>query len=72
MKIKKGDKVKILAGKDQGKEGKVETYFRNEERVLVAGINLKKTTIKAKSDSEKGKIIEKAFPVHQSNVVVVK
>jgi large subunit ribosomal protein L24 len=72
MKIKKGDKVKILAGKDKGKTGNVETYFKKEEQVLVAGINLKKTTVKAKSESEKGKIVEKAFPIHQSNVQVVK
>jgi large subunit ribosomal protein L24 len=72
MKIKKGDKVKILAGKDKGKEGQVETYFRKEEKVLVAGINLKKTTIKPKTKDEKGKIVELAFPIHQSNVQVVK
>jgi large subunit ribosomal protein L24 len=72
MKIKKGDKVKILTGADKGKEGVVETYFKSEEKVLVAGINKKKATIKPKSESEKGKIVEKSFPIHQSNVQVVK
>jgi large subunit ribosomal protein L24 len=71
MKIKKGDKVKVLAGKDKGKEGVVETFLKKEEKVLITGINMKKKHVKAKKDGEKGRTVEMAFPIHQSNVKVI-
>ena len=69
MKIKKDDIVKIICGKDKGKSGKVLRAFPKLDQVLVEGINLKKKHRKATKSGQKGQIIEKAYPVHISNVV---
>ncbi len=68
MKIKKGDKVSIITGKDKGKKGQVIKAFPKESRVLVEGINLKKKHQRARKQGEKGKVVEMAHPVHVSNV----
>jgi len=72
MKIKKGDKVLIIAGKDRGKTGVVVRAFPKDDLVLVEGINKKKLHKKPKKSNEKGKIIEQAAPIHVSNVKKVK
>lgn len=66
MNIKKGDKVKIIAGNDRGKTGDVERVLPREDKVVVSGINLRKKHTKLTSDG--GGIIEKAMPLHVSNV----
>ena len=71
MKIKKDDIVKIISGKDKNKSGKVLRAFPKLEQVLVEGINLKKKNRKATKSGQKGQIIEKAYPVHISNVVFI-
>jgi len=68
MHIKKGDNVIVLTGKDKGKSGKVLRALPREDKVLVEGINLKKVHERAKKSGAKGEIIEKAFPLHASNV----
>lgn len=68
MKIKKGDKVKILAGKDKGKTGTIEKVFPKTGRVIVGGANILKRHSKPKKQGEKGTIIEMASPVDASNV----
>ncbi len=70
--IKKGDNVKVIAGADKGKTGKVLQVFPKLEQVLVDGINLKTKNVKAKKDGEKGTIVKKANPLHISNVVLAK
>jgi large subunit ribosomal protein L24 len=72
MKIKKGDKVKIITGKDKGKTGAVLKAFPKDFMVLVEGVNKKKLHQRPKKSGEKGKIIEQAAPVHVSNVVKIK
>ena len=72
MKIKKGDKVTEIAGKDRGKTGVVVKAFPKDDAVLVEGINKKKLHKRPKKSNEKGKIIEQAAPVHVSNVKKVK
>lgn len=69
--IKKGDKVKIITGASKGKTGIVLSVFPKENKILVEGVNLKKKTSKPKRDGEKGQVVEKAFPIHVSNVVKV-
>ncbi len=69
--IKKGDKVKILAGKDKGKTGNVLRVLRAESRVVVEGINIAKVH-KKKTASKAGAIIEMATPIHISNVALAK
>ncbi|MCC7469851.1 MAG: 50S ribosomal protein L24 [Bacteroidetes bacterium] len=69
--VKKGDKVKILTGGDKGKTGNVLRVFRDENKVIVEGINISKIH-KKKTSSKPGQIIEMAMPIHISNVAVVK
>jgi|SRR6185369_1193650 len=71
MKIKKGDKVQIMAGKDRGKQGEVLHVLPTEERVVIKGLNIGKRHLKARRDGEKGQIIEKEIPLHVSNVMLV-
>lgn len=69
--LKKGDEVIILTGKDKGKKGTVAKFFDNE-RVLVEGINLVKKHTKANPmTGVQGGIVNKEMPVHVSNVALV-
>ena len=70
MKIKKGDSVVVRAGKDKNKAGKVLATFKDENKVLVEGINLQTVHIKAKKEGEKGQKVQKAFPLNASNVMI--
>jgi len=71
MKIKKGDRVHVIAGKDVGKEGDVMRVLPERDRVIVDGVNVVKRHQKARSATEPGGIIEKDMPVHVSNVALV-
>ena len=69
-KIRKGDEVIVLAGRDKGKRGKV-VLRKDDERVVVEGINLvKKHTKPNPMKGTTGGIVEKAMPIHQSNVAI--
>jgi large subunit ribosomal protein L24 len=72
MHVKKGDNVVILAGKDKGKTGKILRSLPREDKVLVEGVNSKKVHRRGRKAGEKGETIEKNFPVHVSNVKLVK
>lgn len=63
MKLKKGDKVKIIAGKDRGRDGVIEKVFSKGQRILVPGINIYKKHVKAKGEGKPGGIIEIARPL---------
>ena len=71
MKVKVGDKVKVLAGKDKGKEGRVLVTLKKKERVVVEGINIVKKHLKPGRTNETGGILETENPIHVSNVKVV-
>ncbi|MDH4330809.1 MAG: 50S ribosomal protein L24 [Candidatus Moranbacteria bacterium] len=71
MKIKKGDKVKIITGKDRGKTGKVVTSFPRDKKVIVEGLNTVKKSVKPRKEGEKGQIVETPMPVSISNVMLV-
>ena len=58
MKIKKGDSVLIISGKDKGRTGKIMKAIPKELKVLVEGINLKKKHVRPKREGEKGQIVE--------------
>jgi large subunit ribosomal protein L24 len=68
MKIKVGDNVKIIAGKDKGKTGKVIQTLRKDDKVVVEGINIVKKHQKPTQANDKGGIIEMSAPIHVSNV----
>jgi len=71
MKIKKGDNVIAIAGRDKGKTGKVERVLRQSGRVIVSRLNLVKSHQKPKRSDQKGQIIEKSMPLHISNVMIL-
>jgi large subunit ribosomal protein L24 len=68
MKIKKGDKVKILAGKDKGKSGTIVRVLVKENKVVVDGINMMKKHQRPRKSGEKGSMVNLAMPIHASNV----
>jgi large subunit ribosomal protein L24 len=71
MKLRKGDKVKILTGKDRGKEGAVERVWPKEAKVAVAGVNVYKRHSKPKTEGQKGGIIDFARPLAFAKVALV-
>lgn len=70
MKIKKGDNIIVIAGKDKGKTGKVIVSFPKENKVLVEGINVSKKHQRAQKSGAKGQIVDKAMPINVSNVMI--
>ena len=71
MKVKVGDNVKVLTGKDKGKEGKVLFTLRKKDRVVVEGVNIVKKHMKPSRMNETGGIVEVEHPIHVSNVKVL-
>lgn len=71
MHVKKGDKVKVLTGKDKGKEGKILAVFPKRDRVLVEGVNIAKKHQKPSQDNPQGGILEQEAPIHVSNVLPI-
>ncbi len=67
LKIKKGDKVKVITGKSKGKVGDVLKVFPSEKKLIVSGVNLAKKHTKATQTTEGG-IVQKELPIHVSNV----
>jgi len=68
MKIKVNDNVLVIAGKDKGKSGKVIKTLKNENKVVVEGINISKRHTKPRTNNDKGGIFEIEMPIHVSNV----
>ena len=71
MKVKVGDKVRVLAGKDKGKEGTVTATLKKDNKVVVSGVNVVKRHMKPNAYNADGGIIEKEAPIHVSNVKVL-
>ena len=75
MKIKTGDNIKVLSGRDRGKTGKVIQVLKSKKNgqdyIVAEGVNLRKKNLKAQKAGEKGQTIELSFPVHISNVMLV-
>ena len=71
MKIKKGDQVKMLKGKDRGKTGKVLYVFPGENRLTVENLNLIKKHLRPRKEGEKGQRIEIPRKVNLSNVALI-
>lgn len=68
MKIRKGDTVKVTAGKDKGKTGTVLIALHDNDQVVIEGVNEVKRHQKNKRTRSQGQIIEKSMPIHVSNV----
>ncbi len=71
MRIKKGDKIKVLSGKDRGKIGSVLTVLPKKGKILVEGINIIKKHSKPKKEGEKGQLIEKPAPFPISKAMLI-
>ncbi len=71
MKIRKGDRVQVLSGKDRGKEGVVSRALPKDDKVIVDGVNVARKHQKPTRQSQQGGIIEKDMPIHVSNVAIV-
>lgn len=71
MYIKKGDKVKVISGKDKGKEGIVLKAFPKKDRIVVEGINMVKKHQKPNAMAPQGGILEIEAPIHVSNVQLI-
>ena len=70
FKLKKGDNVIVTAGKSRGKQGKVVKVFPSDNKVVVEGVNLVKKRERARREGKKGQVLEKASPLHASNVQI--
>ena len=68
MKIKVNDNVLVIAGKDKGKSGKVIKTLKDENKVVVEGINISKRHTKPRTNNDKGGIFDIEMPIHVSNV----
>ncbi len=71
MKIRKGDTVQVIAGKDKGKTGKVLRALPKTFQVIVEGVHVRKKHQRAQKSGQKGQVIDKTHPIHISNVLLI-
>jgi large subunit ribosomal protein L24 len=71
MKILKGDKVKIMSGKDKGREGKVEKAYKKQNKILLEGINIYKKHVKKSEQTPQGGVVEIPRPIGVSKVALI-
>lgn len=71
MKIKKGDKIKVITGKDKGREGVVEKIYIKTETLVIPGINLYKKHIKKNEKMPQGGVVEVPRPISASKVMLI-
>ncbi len=71
MRIKKGDKVLVISGKDKGKTGKVSKALPSFGKIVIEGINIKKKHTRPKKEGEKGQVVQMPSPFNVSNVKLV-
>ena len=70
--VRKGDTVQVVTGKDAGKSGKVLRVYPKRQRILVENVNLMKKHVRPNQQKNvQGGIVEREFPIHQSNVKVI-
>ena len=70
MNFKTGDKVVVITGKDKGKKGTITKILRDENKVIVEGINIAKKHVKPQGN-QPGSIVEVEAPIHASNVMII-
>jgi large subunit ribosomal protein L24 len=71
LKLRKGDRVVVLSGKDVGKEGEITRVLPDKQRVIIDGVNLAKRHQRATKSTMQGGIIDKDMPMHVSNVAII-
>ena len=70
-KIKRGDRVVVIAGKDRGKRGTVRRVLTKNDRLVVEGVNMIKKHQRARQQGQQSQIIEREAPIHRSNVMLI-
>ena len=71
MKIKKGDNILVISGKDKGKAAKIIKSFPKDAKVLIEGVNLRSRHVKPRKQGEKGQIVRVPVPMDISNVKII-
>lgn len=71
MKLKKGDKIRVIAGKDKGREGVIERVYKNQNTVLVPGINIYKRHMRKSDQMPEGGVVELPRPIDASKVMYI-
>ena len=71
MKIKKGDKVKVIAGKDKGREGTVERVYGKQNKALILGVNIYKRHLKKSEKYKEGGIVDVPRPLDAAKVMLI-
>lgn len=71
MRIKKGDRVKVISGKDKGKEGKILRNIRDKGMVVVEGINMATKHVRPTQNNPQGGIVKQESPIYDSKVMLV-
>ncbi len=71
MRLREGDKVKVIAGKDAGKEARVVRVMPKTNKLIVEGVNTAKKHQAPRGQTMQGGIIDKDMPIHSSNVMIV-
>jgi large subunit ribosomal protein L24 len=71
MKLKKGDQVLILKGKDKGRKGKIIKALPKNRQIIIEGLNLQKKHVRARKEGEKGEVVEVPIPLSVSNIKLV-
>ena len=71
MKLKKGDTVEVITGKDKGKQGEIAFVYPKSNKIIVNGVNVASKHQKARRANDPGGIIEKDMPLDASNVMLV-
>src|SRR5690606_1281447 len=71
LKIRKGDRVRVLSGKDKGKEGEVMSVDPAANKAIVEGVNVAKRHQTPTRSMQQGGIIDKAMPIHVSNLALI-
>jgi len=71
MKLRKGDNIKMLSGKDRNKTGKILSVHKEENRVVVEGLNLMKKHIRPRQQGQKGQIISKERAISAASVALI-
>ena len=70
MKLRAGDKVVVISGKDAGKESRISKVIRKKDQVIVEGVNTAKKHQRPRGQTMQGGVIDKDMPVHASNVMI--
>jgi large subunit ribosomal protein L24 len=71
VKLKKGDRVRVIAGKNLGKDGVIMRVLRDKDKVIVEGVNIAKKHQRPTRATMQGGIIDKDMPIHASNVALI-